>query len=79
MDNATLDPVPTITTQTVKCWICHRFKEPSTWAALSVPIYAFAANLDKPYNIYCYGISTLFTCIAIIFREDKGENHDATN
>lgn len=71
------DATPTV--QTVKCWLCHRIREGSTWAALSVPIWAWGLTLPQPYNYYVTGVATLFTSLGVILSDGKthnGDDHD---
>lgn len=55
----------------VTCWLCHRLREPSTWAALSVPFATWGTQMPTPYSYYIFSVSSLCGIAAIILGEKK--------
>lgn len=57
----------------IKCWVCHRLSEPSTWAALAVPLGTFATQIPKPYSYIAYSFTAMCAAAGIILGEDTNE------
>lgn len=58
------------TEQKIRCWVCQRFKEPSTWAALSVPIMTYGSQVhDDDYSNLAFALGGLCGILAVILGE----------
>ena len=43
-------------------------EEPSTWAGFAGVMSTMGTQITPPYNLLCYGLSALFSIIAIIVK-----------
>jgi len=62
----------------VKCWVCNRLREPSTWAGFSVPIGTLGTQVPAPYSTAAFITSAVCACMAVLLGEGHNDGNSGT-
>ena len=57
----------------IKCAICARLKEPSTWAGFAAPLGVLGTQVPAPYSSVAYGIAAACSMLAVLLGEGPHE------
>jgi len=61
--------------QKIKCWICHRFKEPSTWVSIGATIGILAGQLtglsDESLRNWLFTAAAVCGIFGVILSDGK--------
>ena len=59
----------------IKCYICHRLEEPSSWIAFRATLGFWAEKMPEPYNYYIYSVAAFCGILGILLQEGKNGNN----
>lgn len=57
----------------IKCAVCARLKEPSTWAGFAAPLGVLGTQIPAPYTYIAYGIAAMCSVLAVLLGEGSHE------